>query len=128
MSDSDPTVQTTYIDIEGLTTRVVDALGKHSTKVATVAGGVARSIDHDGYYQTFDADAFGNVVRVTDSLSNTLQTITYNVQGVKTTQTDMDMGAWTYLPNALGELEKIRDAKTVSPNWTTIIGYDPRVE
>jgi RHS repeat-associated protein len=124
-SDSDPTAAVTNIHFEGLTTRTVDALGKQSTKIGNVLGGLAKSIDHDGYAQLFDVDGFGNVVRVTDSLSNTLQSITYNVQGVKTAQTDMDMGAWTYLPNALGELEKIRDAKTVSPNWTTIMTYDP---
>jgi hypothetical protein len=36
----------------------------------------------------------------------------------------MDMGTWTYVPNALGEVEKVRDAKTVSPNWTTQTTFD----
>ena len=123
-SDSDPTPATINIYFEGLTARTVDALSKQSTKVANVLGGLAKSTDHDGYYQAVDVDGFGNIVRVTDSLSNTLQTITYNVQGVKTAQTDMDLGAWTYLPNALGELTNIRDAKTTAPAWTTVIGYD----
>src|SRR6185503_8482356 len=70
-SDSNPALQTTFSYYEGLTTRIVDPLGKQSTKVANVAGGLARSIDHDGYYQSFDYDGFGNLVRVTDSVSNT---------------------------------------------------------
>lgn len=41
-----------------------------------------------------------------------------------TGQTDMDRGSWTFLPNALGELRYIRDAKTAAPNWTTILNYD----
>ena len=124
-SDSDSTPAETRSYFEGLRTRTVDALGKQSTRISNVVGGLAQSSDHAGYSQTFDVDGFGNVVQVTDSLSNVLQTATYNIQGVKTAQTDMDMGAWTYLPNALGELEKIRDAKTTSPNWTSILTYDP---
>ena len=55
LSDSDSTPQDTDVIYDGLTVLTTDALGKNSTKVATVVGGVARSIDHDGYSQTFDA-------------------------------------------------------------------------
>ncbi|HSC08278.1 MAG TPA: FG-GAP-like repeat-containing protein [Steroidobacteraceae bacterium] len=119
-SDSDATAVVTNIYLEGLTTRAVDALGKQSTKIANVAGALARSVDHYGYYQTFDVDAFGNVVQVSDSLSNTLQTITYNTVGMKTAQTDMDMGGWIFTPNALGEVVGQTDAKSQN----TSFGFD----
>ncbi len=111
-SDSDSTPATTTSYYEGLTTRIVDPLSKQSTKIANVLNGLARSIDHAGYYQTFDVDGFGNTVRVTDSLTNTLQSITYNVRGMKTAQTDMDLGSWTFTPNALGEVVSQTDAKS----------------
>ncbi|HZF27213.1 MAG TPA: FG-GAP-like repeat-containing protein, partial [Steroidobacteraceae bacterium] len=124
-SDSDATPVITSAIYEGLTTRSLNELGRESVRVANVAGGMIRSTDPWGYYQSFEFDAFGNLVRVTDSDTNTLQSTTYNVRGMPTVQSDMDMGSnWTFLPNALGEVEKIRDANTLAPNWTTIIGYD----
>jgi YD repeat-containing protein len=127
ISDSNPTLQTTNIYYEGLTTRVVDPQSKQTTKVLNAAVQLAQSKDHDGYYQAFDYDAFGNVKRVIDSVSGTsypLQTSTYNNAGVLTSRVDMDMGTWTYQVNALGEILKVRDAKTSSPNWTQTLTYD----
>lgn len=91
-SDTIPTLATTTSYYEGLTMRVVDTLGKQSTKVANVVGAAARSIDHDGYFQALDYDAFGNVVSVTDSLSNTLQSNTFNIRGMRTAHADMHGG------------------------------------
>ncbi|MGH8238845.1 MAG: hypothetical protein ACREXP_17755, partial [Steroidobacteraceae bacterium] len=119
-SDSDPSVQTTYSYYEGLTTRIVDPLSKQTTKVANVIGGMVRSVDHDGYYQTFDYDAFSNVVRVMDSLSNTLQTNTFNIRGMRTALTDLAAGGQTFVPNALGEVV----SQTTAENQTTTFGYD----
>ncbi|MFO1377319.1 MAG: hypothetical protein U1F14_09970, partial [Steroidobacteraceae bacterium] len=53
ISQSDSTLQTTTTYYEGLTTRVVDAEGKESTKSGNVVGLPARSTDHAGYYQNF---------------------------------------------------------------------------
>jgi RHS repeat-associated protein len=119
-SDSNPALQTTYNYYEGLTTRSVDPLNKQATHVANALGGMARSIDHDGYSQTFSYDAFGNVVQVTDSLSNTLQSNTFNIRGVRTGQTDMDAGTWSFTPNALGEIVSQTDTKSQSSTF----GYD----
>src|SRR5690606_14387365 len=77
-------------------------------------------IDHDGYYQNFDYDGFGNLLRVIDSLGNTLQTNEYNIRGMHTEQTDMDAGTWLYTYNALGELVEQKDAK----NQITTFVYD----
>jgi RHS repeat-associated protein len=119
-SDSNPTLQTTTNHYEGLTTRTVDPLGKQTTKVANVLGSWARSIDHNGYYQSFDYDAFGNAVRVMDSLSNTLQSNTFNMRGMRTAQTDMSAGSSSFTPNALGEIVSQTDAKS----QTTSLGFD----
>ena len=35
-----------------------------------------------------------------------------------------DAQTWTYQPNAFGEIASIRDAKTVSPAWTTQFTFD----
>ena len=119
-SDSNPALQTTYGYFEGLTTRIVDPLGKQSTKIANVAGGLSRSIDHDGYSQNFDYDSFGNSVRVTDSVGNTLQSNTFNIRGIRTAQTDIYAGSWSFTPNALGEITSQLDAK----NQSSAFGYD----
>ena len=74
--------------------------------MASALGAISRSLDHAGYGQTFDYDAFGNVVRVSDNASGTttLQSATYNVNGARLTLTDADSGTWSYTPNALGEV------------------------
>jgi RHS repeat-associated protein len=111
VSDSDLSLQTTYTYHEGLTTRTVDPLEKQSAKVGNVAGLMARSIDHSGYFQHFDYDAFGNVYRVTDAAGNTLLSNTYNIRGMRTAMSDIAAGNSTYTPNALGEIIGQVDAK-----------------
>lgn len=116
--------QSTNIYYEGLTTRIVDAQSKQSTKVMSAAGYIARSIDHSGsYYQDFDYDAFGNLKRVFDGTN--LQTSDFNIRGMLTSRTNQGMGTWTYVPNALGEVVNVRDAKTSAPAWTQTLTYDP---
>jgi RHS repeat-associated protein len=112
ISDSSAMTKTTNFYYEALTSRSVDPQSKETTQIGNVLGGVARSEDHDGYYQSLDYDGFGNVVRVTDSLSNTLQSNTFNIRGMRTAQTDMDLGSWTYTPDALGEITAQTDAKS----------------
>lgn len=119
-SDSGGLTKTSAFSYEGLTTSVVDPLGKEKAQISNVFGAIARSMDHDGYYQSFDYDGFNNVLRVMDSLSNTLHSNTYNIRGMRTAQTDMDTGTWTYTPNALGEISSQTDAKSQS---TTLV-YD----
>jgi RHS repeat-associated protein len=124
LSPTDTTAVTTGIAYSGLTTTVTDALNRNQIRVQSAVGMTARSQDHAGYHQNFAYNAFGDLTGVTDSASNTLQTIGYNIRGMKTSMTDMDVGSWTYKPNALGELEFIRDAKTTAPAWTTEMTYD----
>ncbi|MCW5571685.1 MAG: RHS repeat-associated core domain-containing protein [Steroidobacteraceae bacterium] len=122
VSDSDPTAQTTTTYYEGLTTRVVDALGKQSKQIANALGQVVRSSDHDNYYQNVDYEAFGNAVRVQDSAGATLQTGTYNIRGLRTASTNIDLGSWTYSYNALGEMTSYTDAnsKTITQTFDAL--------
>jgi RHS repeat-associated protein len=120
ISDSNPTLQYSYAYYEGLTTRAVDAQSKQSVKVLDAAGQLARSTDHDGYFQSFDYDAFGLLKRAQDSAGNTLQSSTYNIRGMLTSRTDMDMGSWGFTPNALGEVVSQTDAKS----QTTSFAFD----
>ncbi len=115
-----PTLQNTSIFYEGLTTRVVDAEGKSSTKIADALGRTLRSQDHNSYYQGFNYDAFGSVVGVTDSQSNTLLSATYayGLDAFKTASLDMNMGSWTYTLNALGEVTGYTDAKSQNFSMT----------
>ncbi|HJU38409.1 MAG TPA: toxin TcdB middle/N-terminal domain-containing protein, partial [Tahibacter sp.] len=116
-SDSSGLTKTTNFYYEGLTSRVVDPQGKQTTKVSNVVGAAARSIDHDGYYQSIDYDGFGNIIRVTDSASNTLQSNTFNIRGMRIAQTDMDAGSWSFTPNALGEVTAQTDAKSQNTSF-----------
>lgn len=111
LSDTDPTPQTTAFYYEGLTTRQVDALGSQRTQIASVLGATTRSVDHAGYFQQFDADGFGNVVRVSDSLGAVLLSNTYTVRGLRTASSELATGSWSYTPNALGEILAQRNAK-----------------
>ncbi|MDH4055663.1 MAG: DUF4329 domain-containing protein [Gammaproteobacteria bacterium] len=108
-----PALQYTITDYFGLTTTTTDAEGKISTKVSDALGRVYRSIDHAGYYQQFEYDAFGSVRRVSDAAGNNLMqaTYAYGIEAHRLSSDDMDMGAWTYSPNALGELVAYTDAK-----------------
>lgn len=117
LSDSIPTPRTSYIYYEGLTTRRVDALGKQTAHVVNAIGALARSVDHAGYYQQFDYDAFGNAVRVVDSLGYTLTSNVFNVRGMRTQQTDLTAGTLTYTPNALGEVILQTDAKSQNTSF-----------
>ena len=120
ISQSDPTLQTTTTYYEGLTSRVVDAEGKESTKIANVVGLPARSTDHAGYYQTFDYDAFGSLKRVQDSLANTLfsATYSYSADALRTQTVDMDLGTWNYTLNSLSEITSYTDAKAQTFTYT----------
>jgi YD repeat-containing protein len=111
--------QTTYFNFKGLMTEVVDPQGKVTLSIANALGQIARSQDHDSYYQNFDYDSFGNVKRIADSAA-TLQTSNYNLRGMLTSRTDMDMGTWGFAPNALGEIVSQTDAKS----QTTTFEFD----
>ena len=99
-------------------TTVTDPLGKLSIRTDEARGRLARSADDNGYYQTFDYDAFGNPVRVTDSASRVLQSATFNVRGLRHMTTDADLGSWQFAYNAFGEPTSHTDANGRTTNYT----------
>jgi RHS repeat-associated protein len=123
ISDTNSSLQTSTVSYEGFTTVITDAQAKKTTRIADASGQLRSVIDDDGYALTFHLDAFGNPKEVKGA-GLTLQTSVYNARGMLTDRTDMDMGTWKYEPNAFGEVLKVRDAKTSSPNWTQTYTFD----
>jgi RHS repeat-associated protein len=113
ISATNSTLQTTTIQYSGRTTTTTDPQGKVTTNITKVTGSVGRTKDHNGYYVNFNHDAFGSVLSVTDSLSNTLRTMTYayGLQAFRTSLADMDLGTRSYTPDALGEVTAYSDGK-----------------
>ncbi|MDJ0938965.1 MAG: FG-GAP-like repeat-containing protein [Woeseiaceae bacterium] len=113
VNDSTTARRYTTITYEGLTVSTYDPEGRTTKKVSDALGRVYRSIDDSGFYQQFDYDGFGSLRRVTDSTGATLSSATYayGLQPFKRNVNDMNLGNWTYYPNALGENTSHRDAK-----------------
>jgi RHS repeat-associated protein len=114
ISATNSTLQTTMIQYAGRTTTITDPQGKVTTNIAQVTGSVGRTIDNNGYYINFNHDAWGSVLSVTDSLSNTLRTMTpyaYGIAAFETSMTDMDLGTRSYTHDALGEVTAYSDGK-----------------
>ncbi|HWG70122.1 MAG TPA: hypothetical protein VN692_11965 [Steroidobacteraceae bacterium] len=113
ISVTNSTLQTTTIQYTGRTTTVTDPQGKNTTKINLVTGSLARTQDHNGYNVNFNYDAFGSLLSVKDSLSNTLNTMTYDygLQAFQRSSNDADLGPRSNTYDALGELTAYSDAK-----------------
>jgi RHS repeat-associated protein len=113
ISATNGTLQTTTIQYSGRTTTTTDPQSKVTTNITKVTGKVGRTKDHNGYYVNFNHDAFGSVLSVTDSLSNTLRTMTYayGLKAFRTSLSDIDLGTRSYTPDALGEVTSYFDGK-----------------
>ena len=116
ISATNSSLQTTTYGYAGRTSTVQDALNNARTKITLVTGAMARSQDPSGYYQNFNYDAFGSLLSVTDSLSNTLKSVSYGygIKAFPVASTDMDLGARSYTFDALGEVTAYTDAKSQS--------------
>lgn len=112
----------------GLAATTTDFKTNQTTRFATAWGDLAQVDDAATGQTKYKHDGFGQLLEVRDAYTTTSMppsiAITYNVRGMKLSMTDMDLGLWEYLPNALGEVTKIRDAKTSSPSWTTQFTFD----
>ena len=95
-----------------------DPLGRVTTETRSAWGNLIRVGDAAGGNTHYEYDAFGRLLQVRDALNNVVDTITYNARGMKLAQTDMDMGAWTFTRNALGEIVSLRDAKLQVSTFT----------
>jgi RHS repeat-associated protein len=111
-------------EYDGLRVTITDPLGHATTATSSAWGDVVRVTDALNRTMTYEYNALGLPTRVVDSSGNQLVSIAYNVRGMKTAQTDIDLGKWTIESNALGEVVRYRDAKTASPAWTSVNTYD----
>lgn len=113
ISQSDSTLETTTYGYEGRTTTITDPQQHTKTLVRDVNGWLRQTKDALGYNVTLGYDAAGSRTAVTDSLGNTLWagSYAYGVSPFLVTENDVDLGAWTYTPDALGERTKWTDAK-----------------
>jgi RHS repeat-associated protein len=116
ISSTNSTLQTTTFAYAGRTTTVTDPQTNAKTTVADVNGWLRQTKDAYGYVVTTLYDAAGSKTGATDSAGNTLWSGTYNygLAAFPATATDMDLGAWSYTVDALGEVTGWRDAKTQS--------------
>ncbi|MEX1993035.1 MAG: RHS repeat-associated core domain-containing protein [Steroidobacteraceae bacterium] len=110
--------RTQSLRYEGLAVTQVDARGNTSTGIRTAWGKLAQVVDAAGNSTRYEYDAFGRLLQVRDALNNQVAAITYNPRGMKLTQTDSDMGTWTWTRNALGEVTTLRDARNQSVGYS----------
>jgi RHS repeat-associated protein len=113
ISSTNSNLQTTSYAYTGRTTTVTDALSNTRTLIHDVNGWLRQTKDAYGYTVATAYDGHGSKTKVTDSSSNTLWTGTYNygLGAYLASATDMDMGAWTFTRDALGEKTGWMDAK-----------------
>ena len=113
ISSTNSNLQTTAYAYAGRTTTVTDPYSNARTIVKDVNGWLRQTKDPYGYTVTLAYDAAGAKIGVKDSLSNTLWSGTYNygLSAFLASATDMDMGAWSFTRDALGEKTGWTDAK-----------------
>jgi RHS repeat-associated protein len=123
ISSTNGTLQTTTYSYSGPTTTVTDPLGNTQTTVTDVNGWLRQTADAYGYTITLGYDAAGNRTSAKDSLNHNLWTGTYayGVGSFLVSETDADLGSWSYTVDALGERTGWTDAKGQSFSMT----YDP---
>jgi RHS repeat-associated protein len=105
-----------------------DGLARSSTSRKNPIGKVTQTIDTYGATLTSAYDPVGNLMRTVDALGNTT-TIEYTAGTArfKERMTDPNQGAWSYAYDALGQLRKQTEARTVVATGqpvTTEMRYD----
>jgi len=114
ISASNSTLQTTGYVYLGRTRTITDPQGKITTLINDVNGWARQTKDAVGYAVTTAYDSAGSPTAVTDSSGNNLwynASYAYGVAPFLLGATDMDMGAWAYTVDALGERTGWKDAK-----------------
>ena len=83
------------------------------------AGGVLHSSTSaaSGGQTNYQYDAFGQLKQATDAYGTVVSQVTYNLRGMRTAITDVDLGAWSFTPNALGEIVSQTDAKSQTASF-----------
>ena len=116
ISSTNSNLQTTSYAYAGRTTTVTDALSNARTLVTDVNGWLRQTKDPYSYTATLSYDSAGSKTGVKDSAGNTLWSGTYNygLAPYLASSTDVDIGAWSFTQDALGELTAGTDAKSQS--------------
>ncbi len=112
---------TTTTNAKGQIERIEKNSQGQVTRRVNNAGASAGSVERGEVSYTYDA--FGQLLTTTVYKENGAQistSLTYDVRGRKTSMVDPDMGTWSYLYNAAGELIWQKDAK----NQETSMEYD----
>jgi RHS repeat-associated protein len=124
ISEGNPSGRTTSFSYEGRDLKVTNPKTNVTTRRSNVIGHLKAVIDPSpGGTTNYSYHPFGELASIEDAADN-ITSWTYNVRGFATGTTDPDSGSWTYESNAFGETERIRDAKTASPAWTTEFTFD----
>jgi RHS repeat-associated protein len=92
---------------------VTDENGHSKTEYYDVYGRIIKVEEHNSsqiYTTTYEYDALGNLIKVTDNQNNSTH-IWYDSLGRKLKMDDPDMGIWTYEYDVAGNLIKQTDAK-----------------
>ncbi|GMQ48319.1 hypothetical protein VB10N_33180 [Vibrio sp. 10N] len=122
-SQVNPDGSTAYSYYYGLETLAQDSLGHQTTSFKNALGEVVRVSDNRSNSLDYVYDAYGNLIKVYISGNGRelLRTSsTYDSFGRKIATEDLDQGKWSYEYNAFGELKRQTDAKGLS----TEIEYD----
>ena len=112
--------RTTSLAYNGLASSATDPLSHTTTRIASAWGDLQRVTDASSGQTNYQFDAFGLLKQATDAANNVVTQVNYNVRGMRYQLIDMDLGTWSYTPNALGEVVSQTDAKS----QTTSFSYD----
>ncbi len=119
-----PTGRITAFAYEGRDLKVTDPKGAITTRRSSVIGQLRAVVDPSpGGTTNYAYHPFGELASITDAANN-VSNWNINVRGFATGTTDPDSGSWTYESNAFGETERIRDANTAPPSWSTQVTFD----
>jgi len=106
------------VGYDGLAYTVTDPRGHATRRAFTAWGDVLGVTDALGSTSTYQHDAAGRLLRAIDALGRVVSTAEYDGRGFKVAQRDMDLGAWRFTYNALGELLLRTDARGRSASFS----------
>lgn len=111
------TYATTSFTYNGLQIAVTDPLLHTTTRHLAAWGPVLRVTDAANGQVNYQYDAFDQLTQATDPAGNLVTRLTYNTRGMRTGLLDMDLGSWSFTPNALGQVTGQTDAKGQSSTF-----------
>jgi YD repeat-containing protein len=118
-SGADPSPVAMRWQYAGLTTSLIDALGRATVKRHDARGNVIQTVDPGNADTDFEYDAFSNLVKVRDFRGNETA-MTYDGRGQRTSISDVDSGLRTFRYTPFGELQSETNAR----GQTVTLAYD----